>query len=122
MRRVALLLWRQMHLPSSGYEDVADELLARRGSAQTRPFGIGVKEVRNWAKTLRPGSTVLDLGCGSGFPITNVLVTEGLNVYAVDAAPSFVKAFRRNFIGIPVMCEPVQTSAFFNRTFDGVLA
>jgi 2-polyprenyl-3-methyl-5-hydroxy-6-metoxy-1,4-benzoquinol methylase len=65
---------------------------------------------------------VIDLGCGSGFPITEVLVDEGLNVFAVDAAPSFVHAFRRNLPNTPVLCEAVQDSTFFNRTFDGVLA
>ena len=45
--------------------------------------------MRNWVRTLPPGARVVDLGCGSGFPITEVLVAEGLDVYAVDAAPSF---------------------------------
>jgi 2-polyprenyl-3-methyl-5-hydroxy-6-metoxy-1,4-benzoquinol methylase len=47
---------------------------------------------------------------------------EGLNVYAIDASPSFVEAFRRNLPGIPVKCEAVEDSTFFDRTFDGVLA
>jgi len=50
------------------------------------------------------------------------LVAEGLNVFGVDAAPSFVEAFRRNLPNTPVVCEAVQDSTFFNRTFDGVLA
>jgi SAM-dependent methyltransferase len=68
------------------------------------------------------GSAVIDLGCGPGFPITDVLVAEGLNTFAVDAAPSFVEAFRRNLPNTPVICEAVQDSGFFDRTFDGVLA
>jgi SAM-dependent methyltransferase len=81
-----------------------------------------VKTVRNWAQTLPRGAAVIDLGCGPGFPITEVLVTEGLSVYGVDAAPSFVQAFRRNVTNIPVVCEAVEDSTFFDRTFDGVLA
>jgi SAM-dependent methyltransferase len=65
---------------------------------------------------------VIDLGCGPGLPITEVLVAEELNVFGVDAAPSFVQAFRRNLPNTPVVCEAVQDSTFFNRTFDGVLA
>jgi hypothetical protein len=42
---------------------------------------------------------VVDLGCGSVFPITAVPVEEGLHVFAVDAAPSFVAAFKRNLHG-----------------------
>jgi cyclopropane fatty-acyl-phospholipid synthase-like methyltransferase len=62
------------------------------------------------------------LGCGSGLPITKILVSEGLNVYGIDASPSLVKAFRHNLPEIPIACESVQDSAFFNRTFDGVVA
>jgi 2-polyprenyl-3-methyl-5-hydroxy-6-metoxy-1,4-benzoquinol methylase len=80
-----------------------------------------VKTVRKWARSLPPGAAVIDLGCGPGFPITEVLVSEGLNVYAVDASPSFVEAFRRNLTGIPVVCEAVEDSTFFDRTFDAVV-
>jgi SAM-dependent methyltransferase len=78
--------------------------------------------VRKWARTLLRGNTVIDLGCGSGFPITAVLVDEGLHVFGVDAAPSFVVAFQRNLPGTPIVCEAVQESRFFDRTFDAVLA
>ncbi len=105
---------------SNGYEGIAPEFLARRG--RSRSTGVGVNEVRKWARALPPGSAVIDLGCGPGFPVTEVLVAEGLNVFGVDAAPSFVEAFRRNLPNTPVVCEAVQDSKFFDRTFDGVLA
>lgn len=107
---------------SNGYEAVSEEFLARRGNSTTRSTGIGVKEVRKWAKTLRRGSSVIDLGCGPGFPITVILVEEGLQVFGVDAAPSFVAAFRCNLPGIPIVCESVLESSFFDRTFDAVLS
>ena len=106
---------------SNGYEAVSEEFLAGRGS-RSRSAGIGVKEVRKWARTLPRGSSVIDLGCGSGFPITAVLVDEGLHVFGVDAAPSFVAAFQRNLPGTPIICEAIQESRFFDRTFDAVLA
>src|ERR1700683_3801774 len=105
---------------SNGYEGVAPEFLARHGSG--RSVGVGVKSMRTWARALPRGAAVIDLGCGPGFPITEVLVNEGLRVFGVDAAPSFIGAFRRNLPNTPVVCEAVEDSAFFNRTFDGVLA
>jgi SAM-dependent methyltransferase len=81
-----------------------------------------VKEVQRWARTLPRGSSVIDLGCGPGFPIMAVLVDEGLHVFGVDAALSFVAAFQRNLPGTPIKCEAVQESRFFDRTFDAVLA
>ena len=78
--------------------------------------------MRKWARKLPPGGSVIDLGCGPGFPITAVLVEEGLRVFGVDAAPSLVAAFQRNLPGTPVICEAVQESRLFDRTFEGVLA
>ena len=101
---------------SSGYEGVAAEFISIRSTI------IGVKRVRDWARALPRGATVVDLGCGPGVPISEVLVAEGLRVYGVDAAPSFVRAFRRNLPNTPIACEAVQDSKFFDRTFDGVLA
>ena len=105
---------------SNGYERVAQEFLAIRGS--THSTGIGVPEVREWARTLPNRAAVIDLGCGPGLPITEVLVAQGLNVFALDASPTLVQAFRRNLPNVPIVCEAVQESTFFGRTFDGVLA
>lgn len=105
---------------SNGYESVAAEFLAGRGRAPST--AIGVRAVSNWARSLPRGAAVIDLGCGTGLPITKALVGEGLNVYAIDAAPSFVEAFRQNLPEIPVACESVEDSLFFERTFDGAVA
>jgi SAM-dependent methyltransferase len=107
---------------SNGYESISAEWLATRGNGRTRSDAIGVKEVRRWAKTLPPQSSVIDLGCGPGFPITAVLIEEGLEVFGVDAAPSLVAAFQQNLPGTPVVCESVLESSFFNRKFDAVLS
>lgn len=85
-------------------------------------MAIGVKEVRKWAETLPRGSSVIDLGCGPGFPITAVLVETGLRVFGVDAAPSFVAAFQRNLPGTPILCESVLESRLFDRSFGAVLS
>ena len=105
---------------STGYEAVAEQFLAHR--ARNASIGIGVQEVRKWARTIPPGSSVIDLGCGPGFPLTAVLVEEELEVFAVDGAPTFVAAFQRNFPDIPILCEAVQNSRIFDRSFDAALA
>ena len=104
---------------SNGYEGIAADFLAHRSSGST---GVGVNAVRTWARTLTPGAAVIDLGCGSGLPLTEILIREGLEVFGVDASSSLVEAFRQNLPNTPVVCEPVQESRFFDRTFDGVLA
>lgn len=105
-----------MNDKSNGYELVAEVFESRRQSQ------VGAVEVRNWAATLPEGAAVLDLGCGHGVPITETLVQQGCAVYAVDASPRLVAAFRGRFPDVPVMCEAIEDSAFFDRQFDGAVA
>jgi SAM-dependent methyltransferase len=105
--------------PSHAYERMAARFLAGRGRERD---GVGVATVRTWARSLPARGTVLDVGCGPGIPISRVLLEEGLVVHGVDASPTLVAAFRQNFPDVPIVCEPAEHSAFFNRTFDGVLA
>lgn len=100
---------------SNGWEAVAHRLIAGRSR-------IGVATVRVWARSLPSGALILDLGCGTGVPVTEALGQDGFNVYGVDASPSLVAAFRRRFPEAPVACEPVEESTFFDREFDGVVA
>ena len=107
---------------SNGYEAIAAEFMAVRGiPCETRP-AIGVRTVREWARALRCGGAVLDLGCGSGYPITQLLVEAGLEVHGVDASASMAAAFRTRFPGVPIECNDVVKSSFFGRDFDGVIA
>jgi SAM-dependent methyltransferase len=100
---------------SNGYEQVADIYSKSRSN-------IGSSAVRSWAQSFHKGAGILDLACGTGFPVTQLLLNEGLNVYALDASPSMIAIYRNNFPGIPTACEPVERSTFFNRTFDGIIA
>ena len=43
-------------------------------------------------------------------------------MFAVDAAPSFVAAFEQNLPGTPIICEAIEESRLFDRTFDAALA
>lgn len=104
---------------SNGYEKIADLYIRGRGRAVN---GIGSSTARAWARTFRPGSTILDLGCGTGIPVTKILVEAGLNAYAVDASLKMVETFKQNFPDLPIARESVERSSFFNRSFDGIIA
>jgi SAM-dependent methyltransferase len=104
---------------SNGYERIAETYISGRGRAIN---GIGSSTARAWARTFSIGAVVLDLGCGTGIPVTKILLEAGLKAYAVDASPKMVEDFRQNFPDVPVACESVERSTFFNRTFDGIIA
>lgn len=105
------------HDGSNGWDDIASIFIAARDRSV-----IGADVVRAWTRHLPRGAAVLDLGCGTGMPIAQVLGEEGFSVYGVDASPTLLAEFRRRFPQTHAACEPVETSAFFGRRFDGVVA
>jgi SAM-dependent methyltransferase len=103
----------------NGYEEIASIFISGRGRNHG---GIGASVVSDWSQMLPDGATVLDLGCGTGVPISLALIQRGFNVYGVDASPTMVTAFRARFPAVPVECAAVEESDFFGRTFDAVVA
>lgn len=104
---------------SNGYEANAATFIRCRSTGSN---GVGAASVRQWARSLPPSATVLDVGCGVGDPISRVLVDEGLTIYGIDASPSMIQIFKQNFPNSTVACEAVENSLFFNRQFDAILA
>jgi SAM-dependent methyltransferase len=104
---------------SNGYEEIADLFIKGRGAAEN---GIGSSTIRVWARSLKRGSVILDIGCGTGIPVTKILVEEGMSVFALDASPTMTAVFQRNFPGVSVVCESVENSSLFNRSFDSIIA
>lgn len=51
----------------------AYEFNARDFSRGRDPSPIGTRVVDQWAGTLRPGATVIELACGGGYPISRAL-------------------------------------------------
>lgn len=104
---------------SNGYEGIATIFINGRGRAVN---GIGASSVRKWARSLPSHSTVLDLGCGTGIPVSKILMEEGMIVLGIDASPTMVKTFKENFPDAPVVCEAVEESLFFEKKFDAIVA
>lgn len=106
-----------MHIDTSeGYESVADHFMAVRSD-------IGTTLVRSWARdNLPPASSIADIGCGSGVPISQALIEDGFTVFGIDASLSLLAAFRRRFPNVRSACEAAQDSAFFHQTFDAAVA
>lgn len=100
---------------SSGWEAVAGRFTALRSAT-------GSDVVRRWATRLPPGGAVVDIGCGTGWPVAQVLADVGLTVSGIDPSPTLLAAFGRTLPEAPAACEPVQTSGFFGRSFDGAVA
>lgn len=87
-----------------------------------RQANIGVSEVTEFARSLAPGSKILELGCGDGIPISNCLIKNGFNLFVIDSSSMMIDKFRSNFPDVPAQCSRIQDSAFFNTAFDAVVS
>ena len=101
---------------SRGYDRSAAAFIASRHQH------VGLAPIVAWARALRRGAAVLDLGCGFGDPLATALMREGCVVYGIDASPRLLDEFRSRVPGAPAACETIEDSPFFSRQFDGVVA
>lgn len=101
---------------SEGWDDVAEQFMEARSN-------IGAHLVLSWARDILPQSgSVIDIGCGSGMPITQTLIGQGFEVLGIDASPKLITAFQHRFPNVRSACEAAQNSTFFHRTFDAAIA
>ena len=89
--------------------------------ANRRPH-IGSSEVAAWARSLAPGSKVLDLGCGHGVPITKLLTESGFDVFAIDSSEKMIARLRESLPSVTAEHATIQESHFFNTVFDAIVA
>lgn len=100
---------------SNGYEAIADRFVATRSD-------IGAGMIRDWADVLPAGASVVDIGCGSGWPVATTLAAMGCSVAGIAPSPTLLAAFRRALPHTDTACEATEDSRFFDRRFDGAVA
>ncbi len=83
---------------------------------------VGVSDVAAFARMLPPRAKVLDLGCGDGIPISQLLAREGFYLLGLDSSPEMIARYRANFPGVSTQCERVEEAHFAADSFEGVVA
>lgn len=101
----------------AAYEDHAQSFLDSRDISS-----VGVEVVRQWALSVGADSTVIEIACGGGLPITKTLVDTRLKIWAIDSSETLVDVFKNRFPEIPVQCESVLTSDYFMRKYDAAIS
>lgn len=102
---------------SAGYESAAAAFQLAR---ETRR--IGANAVASWARTLPPGTDVLELGCGAGIPVTEELARAGCVVWGIDASPTLLARFAARYPHFPRACDDLAVSNLFDRPFHAAIA
>jgi SAM-dependent methyltransferase len=67
------------------------------------------------------GASILDIGCGSGEPVSRHLIESGYRVTGVDSSPSLIAMCRERFPGHEWLVADMRGLAL-GRCFDGLLA
>jgi SAM-dependent methyltransferase len=84
----------------------------------------GLQE-RGWLERfqaiVRPGGSVLDIGCGAGAPIAAWLAGQGFRVTGIDSSPAMVAMFRARLPSETGLVADMRHLAL-GRRFDGLLA
>jgi SAM-dependent methyltransferase len=97
------------------YDTYADQY------AKYRTSPMGVEQLKRWLPSISSNGTVLDLGCGSGRPLTTTLEENGFDVVGVDSSPRMIEISRSNLARGEFICTPVQKYSFPEIYFDAAL-
>ena len=105
------------------YRDKADDWVRDRG--ETLYSGDGGVDEAVWLDRfvagLPAGASILDVGCGSGWPIGAALLDRGHQVTGMDASPGLI-AHAQTTLPTGVWSVADMRDAFPPGSFDGVLA
>ena len=101
--------------PSHGYDARADAFVEARSR-------VGEGVVRSWASSLPGRAEVLELACGAGVPVSEVLLAAGCRLWAVDASPRLLALHRARFPEAVTARQDVRDGDLFAREFDAVVA
>lgn len=98
------------------YEAHAHEWIARR-----RPKHLKDGILDAFARRLRRGSRVVDLGCGPGWYAEH-LSAMGFHVLAMDVAMAMLRDARQRTAAVPCVCGDLAALPFDDRSLDGAWA
>lgn len=71
-----------------GYNQIARAYLTERKKLKTSKYTAELM------KLLHPGALVLDIGCGAGVPVDDVLMKNGFGVVGIDISPEQIRLAR----------------------------
>lgn len=104
------------------YDDKADDWIADRGRVLGRGGAMldEAAALDRFAALLPPGGTVLDVGCGSGWPWGAALLDRGFRVTGVDSSPRLIAYAAETLLNGEWVVGDMRTFDL-GRTFDGLL-
>ena len=99
-----------------GYDKIAEKYHKQRSKHSSKSL------LTKFSKLLPKGSTVLDLGCGAGVPVTKFFVQKGYEVTGIDFSKSMLKLARKNVPEARFIKMDITKMKFKPNAFDGAVS
>jgi cyclopropane fatty-acyl-phospholipid synthase-like methyltransferase len=91
-------------LVKNGYNQIAEKYL------QDRDQFKNIRYLEKFIGLLKPGSKILDIGCGAGQPIDEYLIKKGFKVIGIDISEKQIELARQN---VPMATFKVKDMSLF---------
>lgn len=102
-------------LVKMGWDDYADATKAER--TITSEYSV----IKLFANMLPKGGNILDVGCGSGKPITDFFVKEGFKVQGIDISPKQIQKAKSIFPSCSFSVSDMLTYGYPENHYDAVI-
>lgn len=97
-----------------------DQIAAQFAELRTRLMPREVEYLGWLLEGLKPGATVLDLGCGTGHPMASSIVENGFRIVGVDGSEQMLQRARERMPEQRWIHAALETVEF-NETFDAAI-
>lgn len=104
---------KHFDIVEKGYDEIAKEYLKTKDESTV----IFAKELE---KQLKPGSKILDAGCGPGIPITKYL-SENFEVFGIDFSAKQIEIAKKLVPNATFKKANMFNPGFAPATFDGII-
>lgn len=92
-----------------------------RGYLKYRDNLKSAQYIKIFCKNLPKKACVLDVGCGLGIPVDDVLIKSGFDVTGIDLSPSFVREARKLVPEASYMVRDMCEISAKEYSFDGIV-
>lgn len=99
----------------SAYEKLGKKYLDHRRSLRSDAY------VRAFSRMLKKKAVVLDVGCGAGVPVDDILTKDGHEVMGLDLSPSLVNLARKLVSGATYQVSDMRNLARGEYSVDGIV-
>lgn len=106
-----------MHLQNQGKEY---DLIASDFAAMRNEFYREKKYLDSLIALLKPQSHILDIGCGSGYPIADYLIKNGFHLTGIDASVKLLKIAKANCPKMKCIYGDIRT-VLLQEKYDAIL-